>query len=441
MHGLFRSRDLELGRDEDSGGQITYVLELAKKLGELDGIDKIDIITRYISDSEYPGYSQKIEPVSQKVDIVRIKAGPDKYLKKFELWPYINDFTENVKTFIKESGRRPDVLHSNFADSGLVCSMLSEELKIPQVHTSHSLARPEMEKTGTSEKEIEYLNKTLHFEERMKAEQRIINNAKIIVASTNQEIETQYSGYETKGLENKFRVVSPGINPDVFYPPSNINPSPKEGETFQLLENLISQNFKHPEKTLVTTLSRVDRVKNLNNLIRAFAIDKSLSSVANLAIFGGNLKSIGKGQPILDEMNNLIRASNLYGSVFLYGDFLDYFTQVPAYYRFFSKKRGIFVNPAFIEPFGLTVIEAGACGLPVVATKNGGPSEIINDGENGLLVDPESPADIAKKIRAVIETPGLWDKLSENGKNNIKKNYTWTMAAKKYFEVFVDALK
>ena len=48
MHGLLRSHNLELGRDEDTGGQITYVLNLARELGKLDEVGKVDIITRMI---------------------------------------------------------------------------------------------------------------------------------------------------------------------------------------------------------------------------------------------------------------------------------------------------------------------------------------------------------------------------------------------------------
>jgi len=164
MHGLFRSRNLELGRDEDTGGQIVYVLELAKAIGELDGIDKVDIITRRIIDHDYPGYSEKIEHVTPKVSIVRIECGPKKYIKKVRFWQYIPEFVINCKKYIKEIGRKPDILHSNYADSGLVCAKLSQELGILQIHTGHSLGIPKMKKMGVNKKNFSRYNKIFHFD-------------------------------------------------------------------------------------------------------------------------------------------------------------------------------------------------------------------------------------------------------------------------------------
>ena len=134
MHGLFRSQSLELGRDEDTGGQIVYVLELAKALGELKGVDRVDIITRRIIDPEYPGYSKKTEKISGNVSIARIECGPEKYIKKVDLWQYIDEFVDNTKKYIRKIKRKPDILQSNYADSGLVCARLSEELGVPQIH-------------------------------------------------------------------------------------------------------------------------------------------------------------------------------------------------------------------------------------------------------------------------------------------------------------------
>ena len=82
MHGLFRSQNLELGRDEDTGGQIVYVLELAKALGDLKDVDKVDIVTRRIVDPEYPGYSKIVEEVSPKVSIIRIYLVDQKNILK-----------------------------------------------------------------------------------------------------------------------------------------------------------------------------------------------------------------------------------------------------------------------------------------------------------------------------------------------------------------------
>lgn len=74
MHGQFRAHHLELGRDEDTGGQILYVRYLAIELAKLPEVDKVDIITRRIIDTDYPGYSAETEAIAAGVNIVRIEC-------------------------------------------------------------------------------------------------------------------------------------------------------------------------------------------------------------------------------------------------------------------------------------------------------------------------------------------------------------------------------
>ncbi len=81
-------------------------------------------------------------------------------------------------------------------------------------------------------------------------------------------------------------------------------------------------------------------------------------------------------------------------------------------YRLAAASRGVFVNPALTEPFGLTLLEAAASGLPVVATEDGGPQDIIANCDNGLLIDPLDKAAIAKALlRAAASDAAYWQKL------------------------------
>lgn len=441
MHGLFRSKNLELGRNEDTGGQIVYVLELAKALGQLSQVDKVDIITRRLIDTGYPGYSKKIEKVSDKVSIIRIECGPEKYIRKVELWPYLPQFIENVKKYIRKIRRAPDILHSNYADSGLVCSILSEELGIPQVHTGHSLGIPKMKRLGVNHENARKFNKVFHFDKRIKAEQKVIDHAKAIIASTNEEIREQYSGYKIKRHMAKFRLITPGIDLNKFHPPSKHVPTEKELSNRQLFQNIIDQNLKYRKRAIITTLSRLDKRKNIYGLIKAYAHDPALKRMANLVIFAETLIGGPEEQKIISKINSTVRKTNLYEHIAMPAVHLEYETQVPDYYRFIAEKKGVFINPALIEPFGLTVIEAMASGAVVVATKHGGPSEIIKHGVNGFLVDPKKPKEMAKLLRKIIRNRQLLNKVSKNGAASARKKYAWETSAKKYLTVFREALK
>jgi len=98
-------------------------------------------------------------------------------------------------------------------------------------------------------------------------------------------------------------------------------------------------------------------------------------------------------------------------------------------YRCIADTKGVFVQPAFYEAFGLTVVEAMTCGLPTFATSYGGPAEIIIHGKSGFHIDPyhghqvsEQLVDFYEKCK---EEPEYWETISKGGLQRIMEKYTW----------------
>ena len=97
LHGLIRSKNLELGRDADTGGQTQYVLELIKSLANTSEVDQVDLVTSLINDPKVDNeYSQEEEFVEPGVRILRFKFGTNKYLRTELLWPYLDHLTESL---------------------------------------------------------------------------------------------------------------------------------------------------------------------------------------------------------------------------------------------------------------------------------------------------------------------------------------------------------
>ena len=96
---------------------------------------------------------------------------------------------------------------------------------------------------------------------------------------------------------------------------------------------------------------------------------------------------------------------------------------------------GVFINPALIEPFGLTLIEAAASGLPIVATEDGGPLDIIENCRNGYLIDPLDKELIAKKLLAILTNKKKWKQMAANGIAGVNEHYSWHAHAEKYLKV------
>ena len=131
LHGLIRSKNLELGRDSDTGGQTQYVLELVKSLANTSDVDQVDLVTRLINDSKVDEeYSQEEEFVEPGVRILRFKFGPNKYLRKELLWPYLDDLTESLISYYKKN-KKPNFIHAHYADAGYVGAVSYTHLTLP----------------------------------------------------------------------------------------------------------------------------------------------------------------------------------------------------------------------------------------------------------------------------------------------------------------------
>lgn len=415
IHGLVRARDVELGIDEDTGGQIVYVLELAKALSRRPEVEKVDIITRKIKDGRYPGYDRDREKISGKVNLVRLPCGPDKYIKKVDLWPYLDEFTERAEIYIKEGGRKPDIIQSNYADGGFVGRKLAQKFSIPLVHISHSLAKPEIKRLRESGEDFKKIIEENHFERQVLREQEVIDSADAIIVSSKHEKKIQYGEYGTKNL-TKTKVIPPGIDFEKFSP-------------YKLEET--------SEKPIVLAMARMDVKKNLVGAVKIFSQDEEFREKAKLFVasstFGASNLS-GREKRLVSEIKKEIKKERLENVVSLvvpnnHGG--------PAnLYKRTAQSGGVFVNPALFEGFGLTTLEAGACGVPVVVTKNGGPFEVVKKCKNGILVDPLNMKEATTAIKKILQDKKLWEKFSKNGIKNVSKYYSWNTAAKKQVKLF-----
>jgi sucrose-phosphate synthase len=108
---------------------------------------------------------------------------------------------------------------------------------------------------------------------------------------------------------------------------------------------------------------------------------------------------------------------------------------VPVIYRLAAATGGVFINPALTEPFGLTLIEAAASGLPIVATEDGGPTDIINNCHNGYLIDPLDKKAMADTLLKVLDEKNSWKSLAHNGIKGVREHYSWHAHAEKYLKI------
>ncbi|XP_010419666.1 PREDICTED: probable sucrose-phosphate synthase 2 [Camelina sativa] len=482
LHGLIRGENMELGRDSDTGGQVKYVVELARALGSMPGVYRVDLLTRQVSapdvDSSYSEPSEMLNPLDTDTEqehgessgayIIRIPFGPkDKYVPKELLWPHIPEFVDRALSHVMQiskvlgeqigGGQQvwPVSIHGHYADAGDSAALLSGALNVPMVFTGHSLGRDKLEQLLKQGRPKEEINSNYKIMRRIEAEELCLDASEIIITSTRQEIEEQwrlYDGFDPV-LERKLRarmkrgvsclgrfmprmvVIPPGMEfhhivpHDVDADGDDENPQSADPPIW----SEIMRFFSNPRKPMILALARPDPKKNLVTLVKAFGECRPLRELANLTLIMGNRNDIDElsstNASVLLSILKLIDKYDLYGQVAMPKHHQQ--SDVPEIYRLAAKTKGVFINPAFIEPFGLTLIEAGAHGLPTVATINGGPVDIHRVLDNGLLVDPHNQQAIADALLKLVSDKQLWGRCRQNGLKNIHL-FSWPEHCKTY---------
>ncbi|MBA0852338.1 hypothetical protein Goshw_004011, partial [Gossypium schwendimanii] len=470
-HGYFGQANV-LGLP-DTGGQVVYILDQVRALENemllrikrqgLDITPRILIVTRLIPDAKGTSCNQRLERVSgtEHTHILRVPFRSEhgvlrKWISRFDVWPYLETYAEDVASEIAaELQGIPDFIIGNYSDGNLVASLLAYKMGVTQCTIAHAL-----EKTKYPDSDIYWkkFDEKYHFSCQFTADIIAMNNADFIITSTYQEIAgtkntvgqyESHTAFTLPGLyrvvhgidvfDPKFNIVSPGADMCIYFPYSE-----KEKRLTALhgsIEELLfdpKQNDEHigtlsdRSKPLIFSMARLDRVKNMTGLVELYAKNNKLRELANLVVVAGyiDVKKSKDREEIaeIEKMHDLMKEYKLDGQ-FRWIAAQTNRARNGELYRYIADSKGIFVQPAFYEAFGLTVVEAMTCGLPTFATLHGGPAEIIEHGISGFHIDPYHPDQTAELLATFFERckedPSHWTKISDGGLKRIYERYTW----------------
>ena len=471
-HGYFGQANV-LGRP-DTGGQVVYILdqvhalerEMKQRLEE-QGIDiepKVLIVSRLIPEADDTSCDQAVENVAgtSNARILRVpfrsKNGEivPHWISRFEVWPYLEQFTEEVqRELVAELGGRPDLIIGNYSDGNLVASLLSQRLGVTQCNVAHAL---EKTKYLYSDLYWQENDEHYHFSCQFTADLIAMNAADFIITSTYQEIAGnensigQYESHEAftmPGLyrvvhgidvyDPKFNVISPGADADVYFPFSEKKRRLKHfhaGIKELIFGDAPTQDIRgvleDRDKPLIFTMARMDYIKNITGLVKWYGESEDLRRLANMFVISGHVNpedsSDIEERRQIEYMHQLMTEYGLDTQV-RWSKMQTEKTFNGEVYRFIADRRGVFVQPALFEAFGLTVIEAMATGLPTFATRFGGPLEIIEDGISGFHVDPNHDAEASQKMVEFFsrcrKDKNYWKEISGNSLQRIAERYTW----------------
>lgn len=212
--------------------------------------------------------------------------------------------------------------------------------------------------------------------------------------------------------ETKMTVVHPGVDTSIFKP---VPPSKTWKNTYPL-----------GGKKIILTVARLDAHKGVDNVIKALPrVQKAAPDFAYLVAGAG---------PEENHLKTLAAQLNVSDSVFFLGPVPSDEKLVALYSLcdvFIMPSRELPGRPDLIEGFGISFIEANACGKPAIGGRSGGVPDAVENGISGLLVNPESADDIAEALIRLLTQGDFAETLGEKGRRRAEEQFTWTHATKK----------
>lgn len=395
----------------DTGGQTLYLIQLAKALGKKHIY--VDIFTRQFEDLPQE------EKVCENVRIIRIPCGPKEFVPKEKMYEYIPEFVKNTLAYIQTTSRlhRYSIVHSHYWDGGYAGVSLARALKVPHVHTPHSLGKMKQVSFSEDQVPVQKLKPAYRYQVRIAAEQRIFHDADAITllceTTRIRLLERYIVDFE------KLHVIYPGIDTAVFNTQKN-----ESDKKIAMQENSI------------LTVSRLVPMKGLDRVIEALHMLPA-SATYHLYMGSGTDDDLASDEEkqtkiVLDE---LIKKYHMAKRITFLGK-IPHDTILPAYYR----NADIFILSGRYEPFGLTTLEAMACGTVPIVSSVAGSREVIVDGLNGYIVDMHDRKALSNKIKQILEDKKLQKKLATNAAFTIQKNYSWDTIVVKFVDLYKSLL-
>ncbi len=382
----------------DTGGQVVFVLELSKKLAQLGY--QVDVWTRRFEDQP------QIDVVNDQVRILRMPCGGKEFIPKEYLYKSLKEWGENALRFIEENQLRYQFLNSHYWDAGLAGQRLSEVLGIPHVHTPHSLGiwKQRQMKTDFPDN-TEAFETEFNFSKRNHYEKQLFRDAMLVIATTPVQTDMLRTDYEVSA--HKIRMIPPGYDDNRFFPVGDAS-------------RMAIRNRLGFEGKAILALGRLASNKGYDLLIHAFHEVAVREPEALLYLAVGGEKMDDGEKRILEECKQLVRHYKL-------DDRVRFSGYVPEEDLADTYRAGdVFVLCSRYEPFGMTAIEAMACGTPTVVTTHGGLYRVLKFGLDGLFADSFDAADLGITILKPLRHERMWHRLSRNGSQTARSLFTWT---------------
>ncbi|HWY79167.1 MAG TPA: glycosyltransferase [Candidatus Sulfotelmatobacter sp.] len=381
-------------KDAEIGGMNIYVLELSKALAKKGYY--IDIFTRS-QDAKSP----RIVQVNERLRVIHILAGPQEPLSKKVIEQYIPEFLKHFYEFIEKENIVYWSVSCHYFLSGIIGRDIKKKLGRPLIVTFHTL--------GLMKNLVARSDEERESKERIVTELQLVKEADLVIATG--ETDAQYIQYLYDGDPEKITVLTPGVDLNLFKPTDKITAKKIIGAA--------------TDKKLILFVGRIEPLKGIDVLLYALKILLGIHPNLKVCVWivGGDISQDTDEWP--KELKKLSEIRQLLGmntSVKFIGRKEQ--QKLPNYYN----AADLMVMPSHYESFGITAVEAMACGVPVITTDVSGVSKLIDKEHSILITSANNPIMLSDRITKLLCDDDEYAKMSYTVAENVR-DLSWDKSA------------
>jgi len=382
----------------DAGGQNVYVDELSRNLAQQGYL--VDVFTRRACANE-----PEVIDWAPGVRVIHLRAGPVQLRPKDELWPYMPEFRDSFLRFMELEETPYDLIHGNFWMSGWVATELQRRLGIPAVQIFHAMGK-------TKRRHQRHVDTSPG--DRISVELQVIRDIDRLIAQCPHERDELLNDYGAD--PEKIVIIPSAVNTKLF--------RPIERDEARRHIGLDS------DEKVVVYVGRILPRKDVRNIVRALAAllrqyegTADAPSITLLVVGGETQNADAQATPEIGVLQQLAAELGIADHVRFVGK------HQADELRYFYSAGDVVVTTPWYEPFGLTPLEAMACGRPVIGSDVGGITFTIKHGVTGFLVPPRDPEALAGRLRHLFNQPELCKQMGQAARKRVQREFTWSIVA------------
>lgn len=381
---------------KETGGMNVYVRDLSRELGRRGF--RVDVFTR----SQNPDMPQ-VGDLGPNARVIHLKAGPEAPYDKNLVYSHLPEFTGNLREFVAGENIAYDLIHSHYWLSGVVARQLQAEWNTPVLQMFHTLGKLKNQVARSTEQR--------ETPRRVDTERRIMSSADRLIAANPLEKAQMIWLYGADPA--KIEVIPCGVDVDLFHR------IPRDEAKAYL--DMPQQN------RMVLFVGRIEPLKGIDVLMEAMALvldqmDELRDGIC-LCIIGGDPDA--DADSLDQEMSRLQQMREQLGIADVV-TFLGKKAQDALPYHYSAAE--VCVVPSHYESFGMVALEAMACGTPVIASRVGGLTFTVRDGQTGFLVPSDDRSSLADRLRLLLADEKLRRAMSHQA-IELSQRYSWSVVA------------